>query len=106
MIKKHLEIKTYHAYDVNVTVKIDYDKSEISLIEHITYADKKWLFSSRGLEYMNGWLNVLESMKYAITEAKNELKKYQDDLQKERDSNVEAVLMEATKIVKKKSNKK
>jgi len=113
MIKKHLEIKTYNAYDIDITIKIDYDKEEISLVEKETdrshlqgmpspqYVNKSWVFVGRGLEYMQGWENILEAMKYAIKEASKELSSYLKEVQKEKEDEVCDVLDLATAMVKK-----
>lgn len=36
---KHLELKTYEYYDIKVTVEINYDRKEISLVEKRGVAD-------------------------------------------------------------------
>ena len=113
-MKKHLEIKTYTFFDINVMVAINYDRNEISLIERTNtnnkynlqdpFEAKKWVFSNRKLEFMNSWLNILSAMSYAVDEAKKELHEYNEKVKKEKNDMVEAVLTEATEIVKKKSN--
>ncbi len=73
---KHLEIRTIEHKGIKVTIKIDYDKKEVSLVERGArgYWDTKaWHFGGRGLEYMNPWLNILEAMAVAIKEGKKEL---------------------------------
>lgn len=105
---KHLEIKTYEYCGVNVTAKIDYDCKTISLVEseiHKGYAEKKWLFSNRGLEFVKGWENVLLAMNYAIGESSNELKNYLDMKEKEKHDEVTEVLLTATDMVKNRSYK-
>lgn len=105
---KHLEIKTYENCGVMVHVKIDYDKSEISLVEAnkdydaFNYPDKKWLFACRKLEFMRDWLNILEGMRFAIESAYKELKEYKDMKKKEKEDDICNIMMEATDIVKNK----
>lgn len=70
---KNLEIRTIEYKGVKVSIKIDYDTGEAALVELGTYEDKKWVFSHRGLGYMDGWLNVLEAMTVAVKECKKEL---------------------------------
>jgi len=75
-MKKHLEVKTITHKGIDVIVQIDYDKGTATLVEKGmmgVYEPKKWKFSSRGLEYMNGWLNIIEAMKVAIQECKKDL---------------------------------
>jgi hypothetical protein len=84
---KHLEIKSFEHKGIKVTVVIDYDQGTIDLVEKqgSSFSPKRWLFSNRGLEYMNGWLTILDAMKFAITEAKKELTAYQDEQNKKKD---------------------
>lgn len=76
---KNLEIKTIEHKGVTVIMKIDYISGEASLVEYQTnsipsvYQPKSWCFKNRGLEYMNGWLTVLEAMTVAVKECKKEL---------------------------------
>lgn len=74
---KHLEIKAYTHLDVRVIVEIDYDKETISLLEQPQHrAHKQWVFSGRTLAYMQGWLDILDSMKFAIEQATADLEKH------------------------------
>ena len=81
---KHLEVKTYEFYNIRVMVEINYDLKQISLVEktsNCNYNDfstklKAYVFVRRGLEYMNGWRNVLSAINYAIDEAQKELEEY------------------------------
>lgn len=75
---KNLEIRTIEHKGVKVTIRIDYDKGTASLMERSLRGDwvaKNWLFQDRGLEYMNGWQDILEAMKIAVAECKKELEK-------------------------------
>lgn len=67
-MKKHIEIVTFEEQAVKVSVKIDYDKREISLVDQ-NFTDKKWIFAGRGLQYMQGWKDILKSMEYSIDKA-------------------------------------
>lgn len=106
---KHIEIKTYEFYDIRVMVEINYDTKQISLIERAVenhpnypFRIKKWVFTARGLEYMNGWRNVLTAMNYAIDEAEKELTEYLKMKEKENQDLVTDVLMKATDLVNQK----
>lgn len=74
-MKKHLEIKTIEHKGIKVIVEINYDLGQVSLVEPIMnqFQDKRWIFAKRSLDYMNGWLNIIDAMKFAITEAKKDL---------------------------------
>ena len=76
-ITKHKEIKTYNHKGVGVCIEIDYDAGTISLLETTTKQPKKWLFTGRTVEYMPGWLNILEAMKLGIEQAEEDLLKHQ-----------------------------
>jgi len=79
---KYLEIKSCVLGDVRVAVKIDYKAEQISLVEvndkstPVSYPAKQWIFSNRSVEYMNGWIAILDAMKLAIKEAKKEMDEY------------------------------
>ena len=80
-MKPIYEIKDYTFNGVTVRVEIDYTKRQISLVEgdnRHKFATKKWCFANRGLEYMDGWRNVLDAIKYAIAEAEKELRVFMD----------------------------
>ena len=84
-------------------VKIDYHKKQISLVEadknHQTYNNRAYYFAGRGLEYINGWKDILEAMKYAMEESAKELKEYLDQKEKERMDDTTKILMAATDMV-------
>lgn len=109
MIKKHLEIKTYRACDIEITVKIDYDAETISLVEkecgrHVEgmpqYGNKNWVFVGRGLEFMQGWENILDAMKYAIKQASKELADYLKEVEKDKEDQACEILDLATDLIK------
>lgn len=70
---KHLEVKTLEHKGIKVTVMIDYDKGEASLVEQHQYKEKRWVFANRGLEYMRSWGDILEAMQNAVDYCKKEL---------------------------------
>lgn len=73
---KNLEIKTIEHKGVKVTVKIDYDLGKASLVERNrlgNFTTKNWIFQDRGLEYMNGWKEIIEAMAEAVKICKKDL---------------------------------
>jgi len=78
---KHIhEVIEYEHKGIKVFVKINHLKNTVSLvyIQDNTFdgvEDKRWLFADRGLEYMKGWQNILDAMKYAVGEATKILEK-------------------------------
>lgn len=77
---KHLELETYNHKGVGVTVEINYDAGTVSLLDK--GQAKKWIFAGRQVEYMPGWLNILDAMKYAIQEAETKLLIHQKEKEK------------------------
>lgn len=65
--------KVYTHKGIAVCVEVDYVRRVVSLVDKRgdgTFQRKNWYFSDRELEYMDGWLLILDAMKYAIGEAK------------------------------------
>ena len=79
---KYLEIKSYVLNDVRVVVKLDYQNQTISLVEvndrstPVSYPPKQWIFSNREVQYMDGWIAILDAMKLSVKEAKKEMEAY------------------------------
>lgn len=74
-IIKHYEVKSYKHLGIKIRIAIDYDREKISLLDQAeTSKPKRWLFAERGLEYMDGWQDILSAMKYAIEMATDELR--------------------------------
>lgn len=97
-MKKNLEIITYEYKGIKVTVKIDYDRGIISLVERAEqgYKPKKWVFADRGLEYLNSWKNILLAMEYAIQQSEQLLSEYENKNKVAR----EDLILEALQIKK------
>lgn len=77
MATQLLTIKKYEFSDGTVIhVKIDFAKNKVSLVDQNGSATN-FKFAERGVEYMNGWLNILGAMRYAIREARDELEAWQ-----------------------------
>jgi hypothetical protein len=57
-------------------VKVDYVEGTASLVDQFDhYIAKQYLFKNRTLDYMNGWLNILEAMQEAVKVCKADLEK-------------------------------
>ena len=56
-------------------VKIDFENDKVSFVEKSNggWVNKKMIFADRGLDYMNGWLNILGAMQYVVRQARAEL---------------------------------
>lgn len=88
---KHIEIKTITHNNIGITVKINYDKQEISIVERKqksglsvhTWQDKHFIFSGRSIGYVKGWGNILDAIKNAMETAHKELKEFVDKKEKE-----------------------
>lgn len=82
MVRKFKETYCFTHNDISVWVKIDYYNNKISIVDPLNenyskFQDKRWLFKERGVEYMQGWINILDVMKMAIEDAK---KRYESQL--------------------------
>lgn len=84
-VTRHSDIRvsSYTYKGIEIWVQIDYIAKKISLInalqpQHgVTRVDaKKWVFAERELEYMAGWHDILDAMKYAVSRSSEELKEY------------------------------
>jgi hypothetical protein len=71
-MSKNLEIRTIEHKGVRVTFRINYDDGTAELVERIDgrWNVKQWVFKPRGLEYMNGWQDILEAMAVAVRQCK------------------------------------
>lgn len=79
MATQLLSIKKYEFTDgTTIRVKIDFEKNKVSLVDQNN--DKtNFIFAERGLKYMNGWVNILGAMQYAIRAARDELEAWQKE---------------------------
>lgn len=69
--------------EVAVSVHINYAEGHITLCDHnpanpTATQGKQWKFAKREIDFMQGWHDILDAMKSAITEATARLKAYQD----------------------------
>lgn len=94
----YVHIFTGKVQVVSVNVHINYVEGHITLVDYnpgnpgATQA-KQWKFGKREVEFMAGWLDILDAMKSAITEAKEKLEAYQ----KEEEDRKDALIIEAAK---------
>lgn len=67
------QVLEYTYNDIKVLVSIDHVAAEVSLVEYNkgnkNYSPKQWVFVKRGLEFMNGWKNILAAIQFAVGEA-------------------------------------
>ena len=68
-------VREYEYRGIKVLVELDKVNGTASLVEKdgSKYKNKRWLFAGRTVDYMNGWDAILEAMKLAIGDAKQEL---------------------------------
>ena len=62
-MKKHTEVVTVEHKGIEITIHINYDRGELSLVESGNFNGfnkKSWIFANRTLDYMNGWLNTIK----------------------------------------------
>jgi hypothetical protein len=77
MATELLSIKKYEFSDGTVIrVKVDYENNKVSLVDK-GGNNTKFLFAERGVEFMNGWVNILGAMQYAIKASRDDLLAWQ-----------------------------
>jgi hypothetical protein len=64
------EIKTIEHKGIIVAIKVDYKTGTASIVTTEQYTPKKFVFAERGLEYMQGWLDIMEAMQEAAKECR------------------------------------
>lgn len=93
MSKSLLEVREYKFQRCTITVRLDRRQKTLSFVEwsdsHLDYIAKEWVFAGRKLEYMNGWLHILEAMQYII----NDCKKVMESWEKEETDNIVKLLV-------------
>lgn len=82
---------------INIFVKIDYRNNRIDLVEPKcleanNFKLKQWTFGNRGVEYVNGWLVILEAMGEAMKDAKKKIEKNLAETSKFKKEEIEGVL--------------
>jgi len=102
-MKKIKETVEFNFNDIKVFVKIDYINNRIDVVEPIdtnrsNFTIKKWVFHQRGVEYIKGWVDVLDAIQKSIKEAKLMYEKNLALESKKKDDMVEKVI----KLTKKK----
>lgn len=82
-MKNLLEIREYKFEGCTILIKLDRQTKKASFVEWDSevneYTDKDWYFSGRELEFMNGWLNILNCMKYVIEDVKKEMESWDEE---------------------------
>lgn len=64
--------RAYTHKGITVVVQMDFVKKTVSLVEK-DGGRKQWVFAERTPEYLQGWVMILDAMKYATLEAKKEM---------------------------------
>ena len=84
-MNKHIEILEIVTNRIGIVIEINYIKGKVSIVEYKDgdYYPKKFLFSERSLEYLNGWKEVLEAIKKAIEYGEERLKELENEQFKE-----------------------
>lgn len=90
MATELLKIKRYEFSDgTTLHVRIDFENNQVALVnkegmeqsnkfgKSTKYEPTKFLFAGREVQYMNGWINILAAMQYAIKDARDELLAWQ-----------------------------
>lgn len=64
--------RVYTKAGISVVVELDFVAKTVSFTEK-DGEPKPWVFANRTVEYMHGWIMILDAMKYATQQAKKEL---------------------------------
>lgn len=96
-MKKIKETICFTKNGIDVYVKIDYVNNQIDLVEKVPHTNNKfkmknWNFVNRGVEYIGGWINILDAMKYAMEEAKKMYEHNLAEVSKFKKGDVEKIL--------------
>lgn len=79
---KTTDLVVYRSYTynrINIIIKLDFIEKTISIVERDKsygkdgFRPKKFTFSDRTEEYLNGWRLILKAMDLAVEQAKKEL---------------------------------
>lgn len=69
--------RVYTSFGISVVVELDFVNETISLVEK-DGSKKLWDFTGRGVQYMNGWRNIMRAMEHATAEAQKEMQAHID----------------------------
>jgi hypothetical protein len=83
-MKTHKETISLETEGITVFASIDYDKGTVTLVEKQQYKPKQWLFKDRELEYMNGWIAILNAQIAMVEECKKRLSAFKEEKEAER----------------------
>jgi len=111
MEQKLKETYCYNHKGISVFVKVDYRNNRIDLVEPkcdgaTNFKLKQWMFGNRGVEYVNGWLLILEAMGEAMKDAKKKMEKNLAETSKFKDNLVRNVMEKIGSELKKELKKK
>lgn len=73
-------IRKYNFNGVIVHIKIDRANNRVTIVQPVTnkeFTTKQYIFANRGVEYMNGWINILGALQEAIRDARDDILAYQ-----------------------------
>ena len=100
-------VRQYEYAGIKVIVAINFERGTISLVDNsFSHNNKKWVFAERQLEYMQSWQNILDAMKYALSEATEVLKDYKDERDLEIALSIAEEVNEINKLTKKEGKRK
>lgn len=93
MIKHIIETYDFTKNNITVRVEINHSENKISLLNPNGYKNyKEYIFAERGVEYMQGWINILEVMQDAIKDAKSRYEKQHAEISKFEEKQVNKLL--------------
>ena len=84
-MKRKIEINEYEFDGVKITVEINYCNHTMSIVEYKggSFENKQFMFSGREKEFSKGWINILDAIKFAVSEATKLLEEDEENHKKE-----------------------
>lgn len=77
----------YKGYQFNV--QVDYIRRKISFVESDMKTLKRYVFAERGIEYMQGWKDIIEGIRLSVDKAEKKLSNYLSKVKQEQEENAE-----------------
>ncbi len=105
MYQKFKETYSFNHKGIIIWVKIDYRNNRIDIVEPKDrdcgqFRKKEFIFVGRGVEYMNGWVDILEAVSEAVKDAKKRYEKELAETSKFKEKKLIGLLMKKQNVSK------
>lgn len=84
-MKRKIEINQYEYNGINIIMEINYCNHTMSVVDYKNgdFTGKNFMFAGRDKSFYKGWIDILDAIKFAITEANKLLEIDEDNHQKQ-----------------------